>query len=244
MEGMNGVDLAAKLTADRPTLKVLLMSGVTDGMLVLNEGWHFLPKPFIPHNCARWSLALYPEKPTRFCEVVNPAATRCDCAQTALAARSGNRFTVRARRSRVGFRIRLLLTPGDSIVFGSEAKVDQRKFMRCQTRAGGICVACQYGLYQTFRPFASRALLTVPGSSPKDGVIENQHDHGADNRHEETVDVEPVYALASKNVEQPATGKSADNTQKDVEQDALAPPVYNLAADVSRNQAENDPGKI
>jgi two-component system cell cycle sensor histidine kinase/response regulator CckA len=57
MEGMNGVELATKLTADRPTLKVLLMSGFTDGMLVLNEGWHFLPKPFIPsqlwHRIAR-----------------------------------------------------------------------------------------------------------------------------------------------------------------------------------------------
>jgi hypothetical protein len=24
------------------------MSGYTGGMLVLNDGWHFLPKPFIP----------------------------------------------------------------------------------------------------------------------------------------------------------------------------------------------------
>ena len=34
------------MTLDRPALKVLLMSGFTGGMLVLNEGWHFL-KPFI-----------------------------------------------------------------------------------------------------------------------------------------------------------------------------------------------------
>ena len=69
MEGMNGVDLATKLTADRPTLKVLLMSGFTDGLLVLNEGWHFLPKPFIPSQLRTLVSGLvYPEKPTRFAE--------------------------------------------------------------------------------------------------------------------------------------------------------------------------------
>jgi hypothetical protein len=44
-------------------------------------------------------------------------------------------------------------------------------------------------------------------------------------------------------VEQPATGKRADNTQQDVEQDALTSPIYNLAADEPRNQAENYPSK-
>jgi DNA-binding NtrC family response regulator len=45
--GMSGVDLATVMTAERPELKVLLMSGFPAGMLVLNEGWHFLAKPFI-----------------------------------------------------------------------------------------------------------------------------------------------------------------------------------------------------
>ena len=48
MAGMTGIDLATQITAQRPQIKVLLMSGFSDGMLVLNEGWHFLPKPFIP----------------------------------------------------------------------------------------------------------------------------------------------------------------------------------------------------
>jgi len=87
----------------------------------------------------------------------------------------------------------------------------------------------------------AQARLTIPGPSAKNDVIENQHYHGADNRHEQAVEVEPVYALASKDVEQPAAGESADNTQKDVEQDALASPVYNLAANESRNQTQNDP---
>ena len=47
MPGMSGIDLAVKLTELRPQIKVLRMSGYTGGMLVLNEGWHFLAKPFI-----------------------------------------------------------------------------------------------------------------------------------------------------------------------------------------------------
>jgi len=53
MPGMSGVDLATRISRDRPEIKVLLMSGFPDGMLVLNEGWHFLSKPFIPSQlCA------------------------------------------------------------------------------------------------------------------------------------------------------------------------------------------------
>jgi len=48
MPGMSGVDLATEITRERPEIKVLLMSGFPGGMLVLNEGWHFLAKPFIP----------------------------------------------------------------------------------------------------------------------------------------------------------------------------------------------------
>jgi two-component system cell cycle sensor histidine kinase/response regulator CckA len=48
MPGMNGMELASAITVKRPRLQVLLMSGFNAGMLVLNEGWHFLPKPFIP----------------------------------------------------------------------------------------------------------------------------------------------------------------------------------------------------
>jgi len=45
--GMSGVDLATAMTLDPPQLEVLLMSVFPDGMLVLNEGWHFLAKPFV-----------------------------------------------------------------------------------------------------------------------------------------------------------------------------------------------------
>ena len=47
MPGLSGVDLANQMTLERPKLKVLLMSGSTERMLVVDKGWHFLAKPFI-----------------------------------------------------------------------------------------------------------------------------------------------------------------------------------------------------
>ena len=47
MAGMNGLGLAAQVSVKWPGLKVLLMSECRGGTLVLNEGWHFLPKPFV-----------------------------------------------------------------------------------------------------------------------------------------------------------------------------------------------------
>jgi DNA-binding NtrC family response regulator len=48
MPGITGIELATLICVDRPEMKVLLMSGFPSGMLILNEGWHFLAKPFIP----------------------------------------------------------------------------------------------------------------------------------------------------------------------------------------------------
>jgi two-component system cell cycle sensor histidine kinase/response regulator CckA len=67
MPGMSGIELATQMTVDRPKLKVLMMSGFTGGMLVLNEGWHFLAKPFVESQLRTLvSGLLYPEKASRF----------------------------------------------------------------------------------------------------------------------------------------------------------------------------------
>ena len=67
MEGMTGVDLATKICKERPDVKVLLMSGFTDGMLVLNAGWHYLTKPFVPSQLrALVAGLLYPDKDFKF----------------------------------------------------------------------------------------------------------------------------------------------------------------------------------
>ena len=67
MEGMTGIELATQLTAERPEVKVLLMSGYPAGMLVLNEGWHFLPKPFVASQLLALVVGLVsPDKASKF----------------------------------------------------------------------------------------------------------------------------------------------------------------------------------
>jgi CheY-like chemotaxis protein len=67
MPVMSGIELATKMCVDRPQLKVLMMSGFTGGMLVLNEGWHFLAKPFVPSQLRALILGLLsPDNRSRF----------------------------------------------------------------------------------------------------------------------------------------------------------------------------------
>ena len=70
MPGMPGVELATAITRERPQLKVLLMSGFPDGMLVLNEGWHFLPKPFVASQLRALVVGIVsPEKKSPFAKL-------------------------------------------------------------------------------------------------------------------------------------------------------------------------------
>jgi DNA-binding response OmpR family regulator len=47
MPEMTGIELAIQINQHRPETKILLISGLDAGMLVLNNGWQFLPKPFM-----------------------------------------------------------------------------------------------------------------------------------------------------------------------------------------------------
>ncbi len=47
MKEMTGVELATRVSPQRPHMKILVMSGFPRGMLGLKEGWLFLAKPFI-----------------------------------------------------------------------------------------------------------------------------------------------------------------------------------------------------
>ena len=46
--GLNGFQLAETLTAIRPEMKVLLMSGISQDAATLDPTWHFISKPFRP----------------------------------------------------------------------------------------------------------------------------------------------------------------------------------------------------
>ena len=49
MPGMSGPDLAKELKEQRPEMRIILMSAYpAGGLLVLNNGWHFIQKPFMP----------------------------------------------------------------------------------------------------------------------------------------------------------------------------------------------------
>jgi len=54
MPGMSGPVLAQLLKQHRPEMRVMLMSGYPDGdMLLLNHGWHFIEKPFLPSDLVK-----------------------------------------------------------------------------------------------------------------------------------------------------------------------------------------------
>jgi DNA-binding NtrC family response regulator len=49
MKGISGPNLAKKLKERRPQMRVMLMAGYPGGaLLVLNYGWHYIEKPFVP----------------------------------------------------------------------------------------------------------------------------------------------------------------------------------------------------
>jgi len=50
MPEITGPQLAAELRCMLPQVKVILISGYADGLLLLDQGWVFLPKPFQPQE--------------------------------------------------------------------------------------------------------------------------------------------------------------------------------------------------
>jgi DNA-binding response OmpR family regulator len=64
MPGMTGIELAIQLNQERPTTRILLISGLPTGMLVLNNGWSFLPKPFMPEMLRDRIRDFLSEQPT------------------------------------------------------------------------------------------------------------------------------------------------------------------------------------
>jgi len=50
MPEMSGVDLAKALKAKRPESRIILTSAYSQGMLVMDSDWVFIPKPYFPQR--------------------------------------------------------------------------------------------------------------------------------------------------------------------------------------------------
>ncbi len=72
MPGMTGIELAIQLNKERPNTKILLISGLPTGMLVLNNGWSFLPKPFMPEMLRDRIRDCLSEQPTTAKDLPRP----------------------------------------------------------------------------------------------------------------------------------------------------------------------------
>src|SRR5262249_47822147 len=77
---------------------------------------------------------------------------------------------------------------------------------------------------------------------PFDKVVDEQHDHGADHRHEDAVQIYSRDAGMAELREQPSAHERAHDAEHDVDKHTLAGIVDDLAADPSGYQPENDPG--
>jgi two-component system, cell cycle sensor histidine kinase and response regulator CckA len=63
MPRMTGIELATQLQIERPGPGILLISGMDAGMLVLDHGWQFLPKPFMPDLLKKQIETMLKEEP-------------------------------------------------------------------------------------------------------------------------------------------------------------------------------------
>jgi two-component system, cell cycle sensor histidine kinase and response regulator CckA len=63
MPRMTGIELATQLSLERLEMGVLLISGGSAGMLVLNHGWQLLPKPFMFQALRQTIEAMLNDKP-------------------------------------------------------------------------------------------------------------------------------------------------------------------------------------
>jgi CheY-like chemotaxis protein len=58
MPKMTGFELAEQINTMRPDTKIMLMSGLHSGTLLVDHGWHFLSKPFTPDSLKQRIRAL------------------------------------------------------------------------------------------------------------------------------------------------------------------------------------------
>jgi hypothetical protein len=83
--------------------------------------------------------------------------------------------------------------------------------------------------------------LQLDGSPTGDGVVDDQDHYRTDHRYDHTVNVKAGYWFRAEEGEEKAPNYSTDYAENDVENDALARFVDDLARDKAGNQAKNEP---
>src|SRR5262245_21964258 len=87
-----------------------------------------------------------------------------------------------------------------------------------------------------------RTLSEMLRAAAADGVIDPQHQDGADDRDQHAPDIESGDAARAEHVEEITADHGADNAEHDIHQDALTGANIDLARDEARDQAQHNPG--
>jgi hypothetical protein len=73
------------------------------------------------------------------------------------------------------------------------------------------------------------------------GVIDDQNYDGADDRHEEAIEIYAIHSARPKETKEPSADYSADDSENDVEEETFSRLVDDFASDKTGNQTQHDP---
>src|SRR5258706_2669978 len=89
--------------------------------------------------------------------------------------------------------------------------------------------------------YEAAAAATPPSAGRDEHMVDPQHDDGADHGDEHAVEIEAGHANRAEGMEDEAADQRADDPEQDVDEEAGAAPVDDLARDPARDQAEYQP---
>jgi hypothetical protein len=74
-------------------------------------------------------------------------------------------------------------------------------------------------------------------------VVQKEDNNGTDCSHQKTIEIQASDPDGAKHIKQDAADKCANDAQHNVQYEASASIIYNLAANEPGNQPENYPGQ-
>jgi len=103
-------------------------------------------------------------------------------------------------------------------------------------------LACEIGI----DPTGSSLLLLAPPLRDASGrapncVVHHKDNDGANDSHQETVEIQSCDSTSTEHVEQPSSSDGSDDSENEVEDQPLTSLVDDLTANETRKQPQNDP---